>query len=240
MRVPSGLNATLRTRCPGLRVRTSRPVLASHTLSALSRLPEARSRPSGLKATQVTASVCPLRDSTSRASAGAQILTVSSSLPEARSLPSRLYATHRTPPSCPFNVRLSGPLSAAQTLIVAPPNETIRVPSGLNLALYEPVLRVSLRWPVLASHSLSVPSALPSRIRRPSGLKVGLLTPVTWLFRIGKDSVSRPVSASQTFTGLSPPPQTTRLLSGLNATLGAHRARARTDHFSSPVFASHT
>ena len=62
MRRPSGLNATQSTPavCPR-RVKTSSPVVVSHSLMVRSSLPVARRRPSGLQASPSTKSVCPRR-----------------------------------------------------------------------------------------------------------------------------------------------------------------------------------
>src|SRR6185295_2342450 len=64
-RLPSGLKATFLTDFASLRVRTSRPLAASHNFTVLSSDAVARRLPSGLKATPMTACVCPLRVLTS-------------------------------------------------------------------------------------------------------------------------------------------------------------------------------
>src|SRR4051812_16410884 len=94
MRLPSGLNATLVTLfvCP-LRVRTSFPVCASHTLAVLSELPERMRLPSGLHATLVTSLVWPLRERTSVPLSASHTLAVLSPLPVRMRLPSALHAT---------------------------------------------------------------------------------------------------------------------------------------------------
>jgi hypothetical protein len=80
-----------------LRVRTSCPVATSHSLIVPSPEPEARSRPSGLNATDLTQPVWPSRVRTSLPVATSHSLIVLSSEPEARSFPSGLNATELTP-----------------------------------------------------------------------------------------------------------------------------------------------
>ena len=91
---------------------------ASQTLTVPSSLAEAICRPSGLKATQLTALVCPLSVSVSSPVPASQTLTVLSSLAEAWRRPSRLNATPSTDLVCPLSVRISWPMPASQTFPV--------------------------------------------------------------------------------------------------------------------------
>ena len=74
-------------------VDSSRPVATSHNLIVSSHEPEARTLPSGEKATDVTSSVCPVRVHNSLPVDTSHRLIVSSQAPEARSAPSGEKAT---------------------------------------------------------------------------------------------------------------------------------------------------
>ena len=74
--------------------------------------------PSGLNATLVTGSVCPLSVSISVPLSASHTLTVLSQLPLTMRLPSGLNDTLLTPSVCPLRVRISVPLSASHTLTV--------------------------------------------------------------------------------------------------------------------------
>src|SRR5262249_46368736 len=78
--------------CP-LSVRISSPLLTSHSLTVLSRLPLASVCPSGEKATEVTPSLCPLSVWISAPLTAFHSLTVLSPFPEASVLPSGEKAT---------------------------------------------------------------------------------------------------------------------------------------------------
>src|SRR5947209_3817561 len=84
-------------------------LLALHVpqLDRLSPLPEARVLPSGLKATDDTPSVCPLRVACSLPVATSHNLIVLSLLADANVLPSGLKATDCTSSECPLRVSRS-------------------------------------------------------------------------------------------------------------------------------------
>jgi hypothetical protein len=86
---------------------TSWPVAASHTFTVWSKLAEARRRPSGLKQTLVTPSVCPSRVRISGPVAASQTFTIWSLLAEARRRPSGLKHTLVTASRCPRRVSKS-------------------------------------------------------------------------------------------------------------------------------------
>src|ERR1051325_810345 len=90
----SGLHATDPTlaECP-VRVRSSCPVPASHTLTVLSELPLANCLASGLHATNPTLAECPVRVRSSCPVPASHTLTVLSELPLANCLASGLHAT---------------------------------------------------------------------------------------------------------------------------------------------------
>ncbi len=67
--------------------------------------PDASQRPSGLKATDWTCPVCPVRIARARAVATSQSRTVLSAPAEATSVPSGLKATWATPLGCPRRLR---------------------------------------------------------------------------------------------------------------------------------------
>ena len=77
-------------------------------------------------------------------------------------------------------------------------------------------LSVSISWPLAASHTFTVLSALPLTIRLPSGLKATLITASVWPLSV---SISWPLVASHTFSVLSSLPLAIRFPSGLKATL---------------------
>ena len=144
--------------------------------------------PSGLNATPVTPSVCPLSVSSSWPVAASQTLTVSSQLAEARRLPSGLNATPVTSPVCPLSVSSSWPVAASQSLTVwSQLAEARRLPSGLNATPVTPPvcpLSVSSSWPVAASQTLTVWSplaeALPSSApARPAASRCSTTGPAT-------------------------------------------------------------
>ena len=96
--------------------------------------------PSGLNATLVTTSVCPLRTRTSWPFSASHTFTVSSdtAVPETMRLPSGLNATLDTSSVCPLRVRTSWPVSASHTFTVLSPLPlTMRLPSGLNATLHD-------------------------------------------------------------------------------------------------------
>jgi integrase len=74
-----------------LKVRTSWPVDASHTLTVSSKEPVARRRPSGLKATAITWAVCPSRTRSGSPVVASHSRAVPSQLPLARRRPSGLH-----------------------------------------------------------------------------------------------------------------------------------------------------
>ena len=80
-------------------------------------LPEARTVPSGLKATDQTALECPLSVARSCPLRASHSLTVLSKLPEARVLPSGLKATDKMAAECPFSEARSCPPCASHSLI---------------------------------------------------------------------------------------------------------------------------
>jgi hypothetical protein len=77
-------------------------------LTALSLLPDARVRPSGLKATELIQRVCPVRIRSSQPVATSQSWTVPSAPPDARVRPSGLKATEVTISECPLCTTSSG------------------------------------------------------------------------------------------------------------------------------------
>ena len=95
--LPSSEKATELTKavCP-FRVRISRPLSTSQSLTVVSALPEASTFPSGENATELTQFVCPLRVRSSRPVVTSQSLIVASALPEASTFPSGEKATIRT------------------------------------------------------------------------------------------------------------------------------------------------
>src|SRR3970040_1664640 len=97
-RLPSGLNATLRTRSPWP---WKRPISAreatSHSRMLRSAEPDARRAPSGLNATIQTRSAWPWRRATNSPEAASQSRMPPSSEPVARRLPSGLNATGQAP-----------------------------------------------------------------------------------------------------------------------------------------------
>ena len=70
---------------------------ASHTFTVWSSLPVTMRLPSGLNATLMTPSVCPLRESSSWPVSASHTFTVLSQLPVTMRLPSGLNATLLTP-----------------------------------------------------------------------------------------------------------------------------------------------
>ena len=72
-------------------------------------------------------------------------------------------------------------------------------------------------WPVAASHSRTVLSALPEARRVPSGLNATLDTASVW--PVSGWPMGWPVAASHSRTVLSSLPEAMRVPSGLNATL---------------------
>ena len=111
------------------------PDLASQSRTDRSSPAEAIRRPSGLKATARTSSVCPLR--TARGCFGScrfQSLTVWSKLAEAIVRPSGLNATAATGPPClPKALWIRWPSRASQTRIECVERAATRVrPSGLQ------------------------------------------------------------------------------------------------------------
>src|SRR5438876_357133 len=73
--------------------------------------------PSGLKATSLTALVCPLRERTCWPVFASHTLTVPSPLAEARCFPSGLKATLQTLSACPLRERTSCPLPLSHAFI---------------------------------------------------------------------------------------------------------------------------
>ena len=99
--------------------------------------------PSGLNATLVTPSVCPLSVRVPGRSAASHTFTVLSSLAEASRLPSGLNATPDDPLVCPLRVRVSWPgrgVPHLHRIVVAGASSRVREPrlrepSGLNATL---------------------------------------------------------------------------------------------------------
>ena len=87
--------------CP-LRVRTSAPLLASHTFAVLSQLPVTTREPSGLNDAEVTQLVCPLRVRTSAPLLASQTFAVLSQLPVTTREPSGLNDAEVTPVGVPL------------------------------------------------------------------------------------------------------------------------------------------
>src|SRR5262249_54813222 len=139
--------------------KTSCSVAASHNLIVLLALLIVSRFPSGEKATDRTASECPLRVSSSWPVAVSHSLTVRSSLPLASRFPSGEKATDRTKPECPLRVSSSWPEAASHSLTVRSPLPVAsRFPSGERATeetRSECPLRVRNSWPVAASRSLT-------------------------------------------------------------------------------------
>src|SRR5205807_2211793 len=112
-------------------------------------LPEARILPSGLKATDVTGKLCPLRVAVIFPLFTSHSLIVLSSLPQASAWPSGLNATEEAGAPCPLRVASSLPVATPQTSIVMPLegggvlgrlhvpqlNGLVRTPRGQHLAV---------------------------------------------------------------------------------------------------------
>ena len=138
-------------------------------------------------------------------------------------LPSGLNATLDTASVCPLSGgadRLAGVgVPHLHRLVPAAGDDALAVGAERHAEHLAGVAgeRQADRWPVSASHTLTVLSPLPETMRVPSGLNATLLT------RSGvavEGCADRwPVSASHTLTVLSSLPETMRLPSGLNATL---------------------
>ena len=110
---------------------TSRPVLASHSLTVRSADVEASSEPSGEKATARTQLVCPSSFCTSRPVLASHSLTVSSFDVEASSEPSGEKATAFTERVYPSSFYTSRPVLASYSLTVRSANiEASSEPSG--------------------------------------------------------------------------------------------------------------
>ena len=114
--------------CP-LKVRTSTPVAASHSLAVPSSPPVSTYFPSGEKATLClerfistadrTAVVCPLKVRTSTPVAASHSFAVLSWLPVSTYFPSGEKATLSTQPVCPLKVRTSTPVAASHSFAVS-------------------------------------------------------------------------------------------------------------------------
>ena len=103
-------------------------------------LAEAMRRPSGLNATPMTSSVCPLNVSASCPEPASQTLTVLL-LAEAMRRPSGLNATPLTCLLCPLSVSATWPEPASQTFDrPIAPAEAMRRPSGLNATPLTPTV----------------------------------------------------------------------------------------------------
>src|SRR5262249_36516467 len=106
---------------------------ASHTFTVLSSLPEAMRLPSGLNATPLTHSVCPLRVRSSLPVAASPTSTGVSPLPAPTRMPTGRSAPRLTQSVCPFRERVSLPVAASHTFtVLSSLPEAMRLPSGLN------------------------------------------------------------------------------------------------------------
>ena len=181
--------------------------------------------PSGLNATLVTMSVCPLRERTSWPVAASHTFTVLSSLPLTMRLPSALNATLVTLADVSLEAR--GPPGRCPRPTPSPSVSqlplTMRLPSALIRHAVDAVavcpLRVRTSWPVSASHTFTVLSrAPPLTMRLPSGLNATLRDAAG--VSLEGEELPGPLSASHTFTvTVITLPLTMRLPSALNATL---------------------
>src|SRR5262245_62088467 len=152
--------------------RSSFPVAASQRWTLFSP-PEARSLPSGEKATEKT-DCCPASSRrTSFPFSGSQKRMVSSWLPEVSILPSGEKATESTGFSCPWSRCSSLPPATSQILTVlsSPPAEANALPSGENATDFPHwcPCRRRISLPVDTSHK-QTPCPPEPRIR-PSGEK---------------------------------------------------------------------
>src|SRR5579883_1869268 len=109
MRVPSALNDAASTQnvCP-LSVRSSAPVLASHTFAVLSELPVMIRVPSALNDAAFTQSVCPLSVRSSAPVFVSHTFAVLSQLPVTMRVPSALNDAAFTLFVCPLRVSREG------------------------------------------------------------------------------------------------------------------------------------
>ena len=104
-----------------------RPV-RSHNFSVLSLLPESPTRPSGEKATELTAPVWPEKLLSSRPDAMSHSLNVLSRLPENTAQPLGEKATDSTPSVCPSKLRSSRPDAMSHSFNMPPalPESAVR------------------------------------------------------------------------------------------------------------------
>ena len=176
-------------------------------------------RPSGLTATELTPSWCPVSSWSRCPVSRSQTATVLSSDPETMCRPSGLTATELTAPWCP--VELVEPCAGLEVpdrhgLVVGAGDDASAV--GAHRHGTHPTLVAG--EPAESGAGLEVPDrhgvvAEPETMRRPSGLTATDLT-ASWC---PVSAWSRaPVSRSQTATVLSSDPETMRRPSGLTAT----------------------
>ena len=144
----------------------------------LSQLALASVSPSGLNATPVTASVCPVRVALGRPVTASHSHPVLLSSPLANIVPSGLNATLVTTPVCPVRVVLCCPVSASHSCTVRSFPVASVSPSGLNATPSTWVVcavRVTLCCPVRTSHNRTVSSSqLTAASVLPSGLNATL------------------------------------------------------------------
>src|SRR2546421_506750 len=168
-------------------MRTSAPVVASHTRTALSHPLLARNLPSGLHATPYTfqrwprsilGAVLPAPSQSQLAWSHSQLATVR---------PSGLQATAHTRPVCPESVSRTRPLATSQNLTVPFQLPLARVrPSGVKASVNtQSVCPMSIRTPGSGcapekSHSRIWVSKPPLASRLPSGLQARAYTGPLW------------------------------------------------------------
>ena len=141
--------------------------------------------PSGLNATLITASVWPVSGwPMGWPVSASHTRTVLSLLPEAMrcAVGAERHAAHRLGVAGEWLADGLAGVGVPHPHRVVPLPETMRVPSGLNATLITgpvwPVSGAPMGWPVAASHSRTVLSALPEAMRCPSGLNATLDTVV--------------------------------------------------------------
>ena len=181
---------------------------SSQSRSVLSSLPERQKRPSGLKATEVTVSVCPSNVRTHwpvEASQSRSVLSPSSEASRKAEAAVRAegHGVHLAgmPLERPHALARRN-VPEAERLVMLP--ERQKRPSGLKATeLTMPVCPSNVRthWPVEASQSRSVLSLLPERQKRPSGLNA---TEFTLSVCPSNVRTHWPVEASQSRRGVLP------------------------------------
>jgi hypothetical protein len=212
--------------------------VASHTFNVLSvKLPPTIRRPSGWKAKLEIAGSHSLQAKTSWPLLASNTFTPGPA-PQAIRRPSGLRAQPYAV-SGPATVISNRPLARSHTFQSRPTAPMSRRPSGVNVAPSMSCGSLKIRAGSVskASQNLSVSSALPLTIRRPSGLKATDWTESSCPVSV---SSSWPLAASYTFNVLSLLPLTIRRPSRLKATLFTLPRCPRSVSNSRPLAASQT